>query len=515
MLPASASARLPRLWAVLAILASLSACYNPERDLIQDPFNTSLIHILDSGFEASTGSVALRWEYLGRDPLLRVIVLRRSGSGFDSIGVVQGGTSVGAGRFVDSYSDGLPLAGELLEYTVSARSSVGLVEARAIQVQIPGARLLRLRRNPFQGQIQVDWQSVGDGLSFLEVTRKSGAEDRTLKITGPAESSFIDTDIQGNVSYSYNVLTGFSTGASLGSSPLTAEIYSRERGEPVGRGASRTFITSGSSAASVTMLALVGRPIGVDISKYRYFFGASFDGSQTVGAIREETVATDVTGIVPESAVLAGPTVFRPPTIQDRVFLVGISSQGATVQVRAYSLPNLTKVWEGPDDWSITDMETPVAATQSGDGNIYLSADRRLRVFTSNLFELVSYDLPFAQPASLIGDSAHLWAAVPAENRVVRADVSGGLGPDLVWEDIDFGISGLSPSAITLNRFGQIFVLDASARRVYVFDTDLTSLLFWELPNEDFSLGGLALDGGTGNLVHVSSTGGNVFTYLP
>ena len=515
VLPGSASARTCRIGIFLVSLVSLSACYNPERDLIQDPFNTPLIHILESSFEPPTGTVAVRWEYLGTDRLLRVIILRRSGPGFDSIGVVEGGTSVGADRFVDTYRDAEPLAGELLEYTVSARIDRGLVDARAVQVQIPGARLLRLRRNPFQGRIQVDWQPVGENLTSFEVVRSEGVIETSLVVTGSDVNSFVDRSISGNTPYTYRVLTRVSGGGSLRSGTLTAEVYSLERTEPVGKGASRLVIASGSLASSVTMLALSASPGEVDISKYRYFFGASFDGSQSVGAIREETVSARLDDVALESLTLSGPSVFRPASASERLFVVGRKASGTRAFAKAFSLPNLTEVWEGPRDWALSDANTPVVAAQAGDGNFYLAADRSLRVYTSSLFELATYDLPFTQPSDLEGDSENLWAVIPSENRIVRADIASGLGPTLSWDDVDLQVPGLSPTALTLNRFGQLFVLDATARRVHVFDTDLSLLLSWSLPDEDFSAGGVALDGGSGNLIHVSSTNGNVFTYLP
>ncbi len=515
VLPVSASARTRKIGVFLICLVSLSACYSPERNLIQDPFNTPLIHILESRFDPVTAAVDVRWEYLGTDPLLRVVILRRSGPGFDSIGVVDGGTPVGTDRFVDSYRDTRPLAGELLEYTVSARTPRGQINARAVQVQIPGARLLRLRRNPFQGRIQIDWQPVGGNLVSFEVLRSTAGSETSLVTMESNESSFVDREINGNTPYTYRVVTGVSGGGVLRSGTLTAGVYSLERTEPVGAEGGRLVVASGSSASSVTMFALVTTPGGVDISSYRYIFGASFDGRQTVGVIREKTVTAGLDDVASESLTLVGPSAFRPASTVERLFVVGRNAAGTNVRIKAFSLPNLTPVWDGPRDWILSDATTPVVAAQAGDGNVYFAADRSLRVYTSSLFEIATYDLPFSSPSDLDGDSQNLWAVIFSEKRIMRTDIGSGLGTTLIWENVDLPVSGLSPAALTLNRFGQLFVLDAAARCVHVFDTDLSLLLSWSLPDEDFNTGGITLDGGSGNLIHVSSSNGLVFTYLP
>jgi hypothetical protein len=493
----------------------LSACYSPERDLIQDPFNTPLIHILDSEFASSTGSVLVRWEYLGSQELTRVVILRRVGLGFDSIGVVTDVTSVGPGRLVDSFSDGTPPAGELLEYTIQGITPIRRVDARAVQVQIPGARLLRLRRNPFQGRVQVDWEPVGANLTSFEVVRVADGQSSSLVVTDGNTDTYVDTALEGNTLYTYHVLTVVSNGAALQSGSLDVEMYSLERSESAGTPGDRLVVTSGSAASSATMLALQAGTGEVDISKYRYFFGASFDGSQTVGSIREETVDARLEDADPASVTIAGPSVFTAASTNEQVFVAGRNAAGTLVEIRGYSLPNLTKVWDGPSGWSLSDPSAEVRAVQGGDGNHYFSAGSSLRAFTANLFETANLALPFGTPSDLDADGDWLWAVVKSESRIVRADITSGLGASPTWENVDFAVVGMRPTAMTLNRFGQIFVLDGPAATIYVFDTDLSLLLSWALPNEDFSGGSISLDGGSGNLIHVSSTNGNVHTYLP
>jgi hypothetical protein len=500
---------------VLCILL-IPSCYNPERDLIQDPFNTPLIHILDSEYEPATGAVLIQWEYLGGEPLLRVILQRRNDSGFDSIGVGSVSTPVSPDRFIDTFFDPSPFSGELLEYAVTARTGRGAVHGRAVQVQVPGARLLRLRRNPFSGRIQVDWQSIGDNIASFEVVRSSAGGQTSLWVGGPGEDSFTDTDVLGDTPYTYRINTAVSGGAQLQSKTLKSQVYSLERSEQVGTGGRRAVVSSGSTVSSATLLVLTEDSGDVDISKYRYFFGASFDGSQSIGAIREETVASGLSGISIASIDVAGPSSFLPPAPNERLFVAARSGNGSAPVIRAFSLPHLNSVWEGPQDWLLSDPETPVLVAQTSDGLIYFSADRKIRVYTEDLSQLATYDLPFAQPGDMAGDENYLWAAVTSENRIVRTDIGSGLGPVLNWEDVDLEVgAGFSPTGLTFNRFGQLFVLDANARRVYAYDIGLSLLLSWSLPNEDFSAGGIALDGGSGNLIHVSSSSGSVFTYLP
>lgn len=514
-LPVSASIFRTNALCVLLGIFLLSGCYSPKRDLIQDPVNTPLIHILDSSFDPASGSVTVRWEYLGAAQLFRVVVLRRITGDFDSIGVVTTGTSVGQDRFVNVYSDAGPPAGELLEYSVTARTDVGRVEARAVQVQVPGARLLRLRRNPFQGRIQLDWQAVGNDPNSFEIVRQADGSAMSLVTAGPSETSFVDTEVTGDTPYSYVIRTNVSGGAMLESFPLSAEVYSLERTEVVPNPGQRLALGTGSSSSSATLLALVGRGSFIDVSEYRYFFGVSFDGSQTVGAIREETTSVLLSDVDVTSLSIAGSSVFQPASQGDRAVIAGRNAAGSRVVIQALSLPNLTVAWDGPPDWTISDSNSPVTVSQVGDGNTYVAADGDMRVYTSTNLELERYSLPFDTPTDIDGDNQNLWFVVPSESRVYRADISTGLLPDLTWAPVTLPIANVNPTALTLNRFGQVFVLDGSTRMVHAFDSDMTHLLSWSLPNEDFAQGSLALDGGTGNLVHVSTSSGKIHTYLP
>lgn len=498
--------------AISGLVILLQACYSPERDLIQDPRNTPLIHILTSDFRPASGGVNVRWEYLGIAPLHRVVLLRRNdGLIFDSIGVMTDGMALGDSRLIDSFIDPSPASGELIEYSVIARTDQGSSSGRAVQVQIPGARLVRLRRNPFQGRIQIDWESVGAGLTGFEVVRRTPSGSRSLLLAAPSVDTYLDLDIEGNTPYEYEIRTTVSAGATLTSASQSTEVYSLARTEPVSLG--RVGLATGSSVSSITLYALVPRTFGIDLSSYRYFFGSSFDGSQTVGAIREETNALEASDVDVATLQIAGPTVFRPATVGNCIYLAGTNASGDQVTIRAFSLPNLTAKWKGPLDWPLSGGAV-VSAAQAGDGNLYVSGGGSLRVYTPQNAELVRYGLSFSDPTNLAGDASALWAVLGGEGRVVRSDISAGLGQTINWEEVTFPIS-LVPTCLTLNRFSQIFVLDATAQCVHAFDIELSHLLSWTLPEDDYHQGGLSLDGGPGNLIHVFSSKGNVYTYLP
>lgn len=513
-LPGSSSSARRRLPALLLSLLFLSGCYSPERDLIQDPFNSPLIHILDSEFQPSTGSVSLRWEYIGSDPLQRVVVLRRIEFTFDSIGVVTQLTPVGEGRLVDAFQDQRPPAGELIEYSVSGVTPLNHIDARAVQVQIPGARILRLRRNPFQGRIQVDWQSVGSDLTAFEVIRSSDASESVVAVAGPDDDVFVDTEIEGNTVYTYRIRSVFSGGAALSSEALSAGVYALEREERV-TGGDHVTLATGSAGASASLFASVSRVGKVDVAKYRYFFGTSFDGTQTVGAIREETVSTRLFDVDPSSVVIAGPNVFRPASGDERLFVAARSADGTEVEIRALSIPNLTTAWDGPASWPLTDADARIASVQAVDGNTYFSAGGTIRAYGPNLNKVADQPLPFDDPADLDAEGTWLWAVIPTEQRIVRADISAGPATALDWRTVELPVAGIAPTQMTLNRFGQLFVLDATARTVSAFETDLSFLVSWSLPDGDFSRGSISLDAGSGNLIHVCDSDGNVYTYLP
>ena len=81
------------LWGILA------GCYNPQRDLSIDPYNTPLIHILDASFnieDSTTGVVVVQWEYLGQKRVENFVLQRRDNiSGFRNIERTSGADAQG------------------------------------------------------------------------------------------------------------------------------------------------------------------------------------------------------------------------------------------------------------------------------------------------------------------------------------------------------------------------------------------------------------------------------------
>jgi len=178
-------------------------------------------------------------------------------------------------------------------------------------------------------------------------------------------------------------------------------------------------------------------------------------------------------------------------------------------------LPLVSRVWVGPVTWTGGNAGAPMTLAVDSGGRLWAGGGGALRVFETDGTEAGRFALP-AGARDLLAVGDFVWAALPGAGRLVRTDaraLAAGAST-LAWEDVGLP-AGTRPVALSANRYGQVFVLDASGPQVRVLDTNGQQILIWQLPTGDFQNGDLSVDASGGNLIHVSDASGVIYTYLP
>ena len=208
----------------------LIGCYNPKRDLSIDPYNTPLIHIIDTVYEANTGMVVVQWEYLGQKRVENFVLQRRDISGFRNIKRSSGTDANGRYATEGMFRDDELFAGERLQYRVVAEHSEGgQVHSSGVDILIPGAGLREMRRNPIALTVQLVWQAEsGDVVTYEVVRAPAGGDYETIFVTqDPQQTSFSDRSIPDNRPYTYAIRSHLSTGVQHTSRSVRGAILSR------------------------------------------------------------------------------------------------------------------------------------------------------------------------------------------------------------------------------------------------------------------------------------------------
>ena len=210
----------------------LIGCYNPQRDLSIDPYNTPLIHILDATYEANTGMVVVQWEYLGQKRVENFVLERRDNiSVFRNVKRSSGADVNGKYATVGTFRDDALIAGERVQYRVTAEHSAGgLVRTPAAEIPIPGAGLREVRRDPIALAVQLVWQvEIGEVVTY-EVVRAPGKWQLRddLRYERPSiRHSFWDRSVADNHPYTYAIRSRLSTGSATHKSQCECAILSR------------------------------------------------------------------------------------------------------------------------------------------------------------------------------------------------------------------------------------------------------------------------------------------------
>lgn len=502
----------------MGAMGLLIGCYNPKRDLSIDPYNTPLIHILDASFkieDSTTGVVVVQWEYLGQKRVENFVLQRRDISGFRNIERSSGDDTNGRYATVGAFQDRKLFAGERLQYRVVAEHSEGgLVSTSAVEVPIPGAALLEVRRDPIALAVQLVWHDEGNTARSYEILRTPEGGDKKILavIQRRAQTSFWDRSISDNRSYTYAIRSmrvsrsPLSTDVQLTSRSVRVQFY-REVGRHIVETLSgendRMRLAVADSDGEADMLALIVRPNQISLSRLRHTL--SVDISNTLSRHLVGTSFPRLNDLVPQSVDLAGPPLAGQGAFQ-RAYIGGLDGAGRVVVV-GIELINNNTVWRIPDNWMSASSQVRLA--QDDKQRIYIASGRQLRVYSAAGSSVGTFNLE-EDPVDIAVHNGIIWAAWA--NRVQRGVLrfSNEVLSDITW---DVPHPQIEPHALTLNTAGQVFVLDHT--QVRVFQADGTPLLSWALPSSPFSAGDLTIGGSARNFVHLSDESGGVITYVP
>lgn len=491
----------------------LIGCYNPQRDLSIDPYNTPLIHILDASYavvENNWGVVVVQWEYLGQKRVENFVLQRRDISGFRNIERSSGADVNGRYATVGAFQDRELFAGERLQYRVVAEHSEGgLVSTSAVEVPIPGAGLREVRRDPIALAVQLVWEvETGEVVTYEVVRAPSGDDYETVFVTqDPRQTFFWDRSIADNRPYTYAIRSRLSTGVQLTSRSVRVQFY-REVGrhivEVIGGTNERMRLSAADSDGEADMLALIVRPNQISLSRLRHTL--SVDISNTLSRHLVGTSFPRLDDLVPQSVDLAGPPLAGQGAFQ-RAYIGGLDRVGRVVVV-GIELMNNNTVWRISDNW--VSKSSHVRLAQDDKQRVYVATDGQLRVYSAAGFSVGIFDLEYGDPVDIAVHNDIIWAAWA--NRVQRGVLrfSNEALSDITWDVIH---PQIEPRALTLNTAGQVFVLERT--QVRVFQADGTPLLSWALPSGAFSADDLTIGGSARNFVHLSDASGGVITYVP
>ncbi len=492
----------------------LIGCYNPQRDLSIDPYNTPLIHILDATYEANTGMVVVQWEYLGQKRVENFVLERRDNiSVFRDVKRSSGADVNGKYATVGTFRDDALIAGERVQYRVTAEHSAGgLVRTPAAEIPIPGAGLREVRRDPIALAVQLVWQvEIGEVVTYEVVRAPASGNYETIFVTkDPHQTSFWDRSVADNHPYTYAIRSRLSTGVQLTSRSVRVQFY-REAGrhiiEPLRGTTERMRLSAADPDGEADMLALIVRPDQISLSRFRHTLNVDIPDRPRILRHLVGTSFPQLNDLVPQSVDLSGPPLARQSAFP-RTYIGGIDSVGRVVVV-GIELVNNTTVWHIPDNW--VSASSHVRLAQDDQQRVYVATDGQLRVYSAEGSPVGTFDLEYRDPVDIAVHNSVIWVAWA--NGIQRGVLhfSGEVLSNIAWEDVLH--PEVEPRALTLNAAGQVFILDRT--QVSVLQADGTALLSWPLPSGTFAAGDLTIGGSGANLLHFSNENGEVITYVP
>lgn len=507
----------------VSAIGILIGCYNPQRDLSIDPYNTPIIHILDASFkiEDSTTGVVVQWEYLGQKHVENFVLQRRDNiSGFRNIERSSDAGTPSRYATVGAFRDNKPFAGEPLQYRVIAEHSEGgLVSTSAVEVPIPGAGLREVRRDPVALDVQLVWHNEGNEAKRYEIFRTpEGGDKKVISIIEAWRevTSFWDRSISDNRPYTYAIRSFYfisDSGAPLPDASLTSRSVRVQFYRGAGRHVveilngtnERMRLSAADPNGEADLLALVIRPNQTSLSRLRHTL--SIDISNTLSRHLVGTSFPQLNNLVPQTVDMAGPPLTGQGAFQ-RAYIGGLDRSGRVVVVGIELMNNHT-VWRMPDNWISTSSQVRLA--QDDKQRIYIATDGQLRVYSSAGFPVGAFNLEYGDPIDIAIHNGVIWGAWTNQVRRGILHYSGEVLNNIAWESALH--TQIEPRALTLNAAGQVFVLDRT--QVRVLREDGTPLISWELPSGAFSAGDLTIGGSARNLVHISDAGGGIITYVP
>ncbi|MYD60163.1 MAG: hypothetical protein F4W91_03905 [Gemmatimonadetes bacterium] len=498
----------------------LIGCYNPERDLSIDPYNTPLIHILEAAYDANAGVVVVQWEYLGQKRVENFVLQRRDNiSGFRNIERSSGTDAQDRYATVGAFQDRELFAGERLQYRVVAEHSEGgLVSTSAVEIPIPGAGLREIRRNPIALDVQLVWKLEAGEVATYEVIRApEGGDYETIFVTQDAQqTSFLDRSIPDNRPYIYAIRTHMSTGVKHTSRSIRMQFY-REAGryvvDPLIDANERIRLSIPDPYGEADMLALIVRP-----NQILFFYlqhTLSVDMPNTLSHRLVSSDAQNAGYFRPKSVDLVGPSSLEEEGAFSRAYISGLDSIGR-VGIVPIEWSRNTKVQWAPSFLNWVSASSHVRLAQDSQRRFYIATGGQLRVYSSARFSGVgspigAFDLEYRDPVDIAVHKGVIWIAWA--NGIQRGVLffSGEVLDNIAWESVLH--TQIEPRALTLNAAGQVFVLDRT--QVHVFRANGEEFFSWPLPSGTFSAGDLTFSRPSLNFLHLSDESGGVITYVP
>lgn len=506
----------PYLHLVFACAAGiLIGCYNPQRDLSIDPYNTPLIHITDVVYEANTGMVVVQWEYLGQKRVENFVLQRRDNiSVFRDVKRSSGADAQGRYATVGTFRDDELIAGERIQYRVTAEHSVGgLVHSSDVEILIPGAGLREMRRNPVAFTVQLGWEAeAGEVVTYEVVRAPAGGDYETLFVTqDPQQTFFEDRSIADNRLYTYAIRSYLSTGVQHTSRSVRVQFY-REAGryivDPLRGTTERMKISAADPAGEADVLALIVRPDQTSLSRLRHTLNVDIPDRPHILRHLVGTSFPQLNDLVSQSVDLAGPSLTGLRVVSPHTYIGGIDSVGRVVAV-GIELVNNTTVWHIPDNWMSASSQVRLA--QDDQKRVYVATDGQLRAYSAEGPSVGTFDLEHGNPMDIAIHNGVIWVAWT--NGIQRGILhfSGERLSNITWEVVLH--PQIEPRAFALNTAGQIFVLDRT--QVHMFRANGEALFSWPLPAGAFSEGDLTIGSSSLNLLHLSDDNGEIITYVP
>ena len=505
--------RCPHLLFVCTMVI-LIGCYNPQRDLSIDPYNTPIIHITNANYDTNTGMVVVQWEYLGQKRVENFVLQRRDISGFRNIERASGTGANGRYATAGVFQDSELFAGERLQYRVLAEHSEGgQVSTSAVEVLIPGAGLREIRRNPIAFDVQLVWEvEAGEVVTYEVIRAPAGGDYETIFVTqDPQQTSFSDRSIPDNRPYIYAIRSHLSTGVKHTSRSVRMQFY-REAGryvvEPLSGANERMRLSIADPYGEADMLALIVRP-----NQILFFYlqhTLSIDMSNTLSHRLVNSDAQNAGYFRPQSVDMVGPSSLEEEGAFSRAYISGLDSTGRVGIITIEWSRNIRVQWP-PSFLNWASASSHVRLAQDSQRRFYIATGGQLRVYSDARSPAGAFDLEYRDPVDLAVHKGVIWIAWTKGIQRGVLHFSGEVLSNIAWESVLH--TQVEPRALTLNAAGQIFVLDRT--QVHVFQANGEEFFSWPLPAGAFSAGDLTFSRSSPNLLHLSDESGGVITYVP
>ena len=192
-------------------------CYSADRDNPLDPIRTEAVTLLSAHFDDVAQAATLVWTpYHGIEPLQRYEIQRKEqGENESVVGTVSAVADT-------SYVDDTLLPGVTYTYWVLVRNTADLTVLSVPKQGLTGkvAAPIQIFEPVFDRRTataQIRWTRFpGTTFSSYELIRRSAQDVRTLAILqNPADTTFTDINLLGNVEYTYQVALNRTDGRRL------------------------------------------------------------------------------------------------------------------------------------------------------------------------------------------------------------------------------------------------------------------------------------------------------------